>query len=756
MPVAPAISARCLRALIWLAAVTFANHALAAPPTTGAQIYQTKCAVCHGDNGQGTDDEYPESLTGDRSITELATLIGKTMPKEEVGTCVGEDADKVAAYIHETFYSPAAQERNRPPRIELAHLTVRQYRHSVADLVGSFRNSGQLTTERGLRAEYFKTSKLRGGDRVLERIDPAVNFTFEESTPLPGKVEPKEYSMRWQGSILAPETGEYEFIVKTHNGARLWINDNNKPLIDASVKSGDDLEYRETLWLLGGRAYSVRLEYFKSKEKQGSIALLWRLPRRTATIIPAQYLLTQRAPELLISSTPFPPDDRSVGYERGSAVSKAWDVATTDAAIEVAGKIARQLNELAGTRPDANDRDGKLREFCRRFAARAFRRPLSEEQQRLFIDRQFEQAKDADSAVKRVLLLVLKSPRFLYPEAQPGERDDYVVAARLALGMWDSLPDQPLLDAAAKGQLKTREQVVAHADRLAKDPRARAKLRDFLLLWLRVDHVTDLAKDSEKFPEFTSELAADLRASLDLSVDDLVESDEADFRQLLLADTVYLNGRLARFYGATIPDDAPFQKVAWEPEVRAGLLTHPFLLTSFAYTATSSPIHRGVFVARSILGRTLRPPPEAVTPLTPDLHADLTTRERVALQTKGENCQGCHALINPLGFTLENFDAVGRYRSQEQGRPIDASGVYQSRTGELRELRGVRELASYLVASNETQAAVTQQLFQYLVKQPIRAYGPEALPELQRSLAANDFNLRRLMVDIMVLAALRE
>src|SRR5688572_30235614 len=103
-----------------------------------------------------------------------------------------------------------------------------------------------------------------------------------------------------------------------------------------------------------------------------------------------------------------------------------------------------------------------------------------------------------------------------------------------------------------------------------------------------------------------------------------------------------------------------------------GVITHPYLLSAFAYTSTSSPIHRGVFVSRSLLGRTLRPPPEAVAPLAPDLHADLTTRERVLLQTKAQACQTCHGMINPIGFSLENFDAIGRYRVQEKEKPVDA------------------------------------------------------------------------------------
>lgn len=742
--------------LACLVAIAPAAAGMAAETPAGEQIYRQQCANCHGDKGQGTDDEYPEALAGDRSVAELAALIGKTMPKDKVGACVGTNAEQVAAYIYDAFYSPDAQLRNRPPRVELGHLTVRQYRQSVADLLASFRGGERLPEQRGLKAEYFKSKQFRKEDRVIERVDPVVDFDYGDGSPDKEKIDPKEFVVRWQGAVYTPETGEYEFNVRTDNAIRLWVNDNNKSLIDAWVKSGDDPNQRGTIWLTGGRAYTLRLEYLKGKEPKASVSLRWKRPQQTEAVIPERYLLPQKFPEWFVVRTPFPPDDRSVGYERGSSVSKAWDSATTDAAIEVANYVVGKLDEFAGTRGDDGERNQKIRNFSRKFVERAFRRPLSDEQAALYVDRQFQAEVPSEVAAKRTIMLALKSPRFLYPAVREGEqKDSYDVAAQLALGLWDSLPDPQLNAAAAKGQLSTREQIAEQAQRMARDPRAQAKLHDFFRQWLRVDQVTDLAKDPSKFPEFNTEVASDLRQSLDLFVDDLVSAEQPDYRQLLLADAVYMNGRLAKFYGVDLPENAPFQKVVWEPENRAGVLTHPYLLTGFAYTATSSPIHRGVFIARSLLGRTLRPPPEAVTPLAPDLHADLTTRERVALQTKAENCMGCHSLINPLGFTLENFDAVGRYRKEEQGKQIDASGGYIAKSGQAVDLPGVRALAEYLATSDEAHSALVQQLFQYLVKQPPQAYGPEMLPTLRTSLAEHDFNLRELMVEIMVATALQ-
>jgi hypothetical protein len=717
--------------------------------------------------GEGTDENYPHALQGSRTVEQLARLIARTMPKDAPKKLSPEDAGKVAGYVYTTFYSREARERNKPPRIELSRLTVRQYRNAVTDLIGTFRGPLRWGDQRGLRGEYFNSRGFRRGQAVLDRVDPAVRFDFGTEGPEPKKFDANQFSIRWQGSVLAPETGEYDFIVRTDHAARLWVNDSKRPLIDAWVKSGNDTEHRASIFLLGGRAYPVRVEF--SKAKQGvddtkknkpppavpaAIALEWKVPGRAAEVIPARNLSPEPGPEVFVLTTPFPPDDRSLGWERGTSVSREWEQAETDAAVEVAGYVAADLAELSGASDGGADRPRRLRDFARRFAETAFRRPLTDEQKGYFVDRQFERAPDPDMAVKRVVLLVLTSPHFLYREINGG-RDAYDVASRLSFGLWDSLPDKELLEAAAAGRLGTRDQVAGQAERMLGDLRAHTKVRDFLLQYLKVDQAPDLTKDPKRFPGFDRAVVSDLRTSLDLFLEDVVWGPSSDYRQLLLADSLYLNGRLAKFYGADLPDDATFRKVHLDAGERTGVLTHPYLLAAFAYTETSSPIHRGVFLARNVLGLSLRPPPAAFAPLPPSLHPDLTTRERVALQTRPESCQTCHGMINPLGFTLERFDAVGRLRDEENGHPVDATGMYQTRTGEVVKFAGVRDLATFLAGSEEVHEAFVERLFHSLVKQPVRAFGPRTLAELRDSFERNEFNIRKLMVEMVAVSALK-
>jgi mono/diheme cytochrome c family protein len=770
--------------------------AFAADTRTGEQVYRKQCASCHGANGEGAK-AYPRPLAGDKPLPQLTKVIVKTMPEDDPGSLPAAEFEAVSKYVFDSFYSKEARARNPLPRIELSHLTVRQYRNAVADLVGSFRGPAPKEARQGLRGEYFDARNIRQDKRVIDRVDPEVSFHFGTAGP-DGKTGAHEFAIRWEGSVVAPETGDYEFVVRTDHATRMWVNDPNKPLLDAWVKSGSDVDHGASIFLLAGRPYFLRLEFSKAdqgvkKEKKGPpspamVALLWKRPRCTPEVIPARHLVPAKAPEEFVSSVPFPADDRSLGWERGSAVSKAWDAATTDAALEAAAYVAAHLNALTGLGPaarepgpasgnpasirfdpqpgskvPADERARKARELAEKFVERAFRRPLTPDLKKVYIDRQFEQARDPELAIKRVVLLTLKSPRFLYKEG--GSADDpYDTAERLAFALWDSLPDLELLDAAAAGKLANRDEVTKQATRMLADPRAKAKLRDFLFTWLKVDPAPDLAKDAKKFPGFNPAVATDLRTSLELTLDEVVWGEASDFRQLLLSDEVYLNGRLATFYGIAPPPprlfgvplgaEQPFKKVKLDAGRRAGVLTHPYLMAGFAYTGSSSPIHRGVFLARGVLGRTLRPPQDAFTPLPEDLHPTLTTRERVALQTKGDNCQACHGMINPLGFTLENFDAVGRYRDKDNGKAVDATGTYLTRTGDAVTFHGARDLAEFLVKTEEVQAAFADRLFHHLAQQPVQAYGPGALEKLRASFAASGFNVRKLAVEIAVSAAL--
>ena len=764
-------SIKVVAALVVLASLVFAGRQgqryykknLAAP-RPGEVVYRQDCMSCHGPVGQGVAGKADEPLVGEKSIASLAKYIAREMPENDPGTLSLADATASAEYIHKAFYSGEARARNHPPRIELAHLTVRQYRESIADLLASLRNTTATTETGGLAGTYRerperdpkKPDQNRPEVTYKQQVDPVIDFDFGDKAPEKGSFA-AQFSINWSGSVHVPDTGEYEFRVTSPNGVRLYVNapengSEKNALIDIWVSSAMTRTASSPIFLLGGRSYPLKLEFFKYKDKTASLRLEWRPPGGAWTVIPRTNLSPKSSSPVSVISVPLPPDDGSIGYERGASVSREWTEAIAKGALQVSGMIGPHLFTLAGTKADAPDRGEKLKAFTLRFAQMAYRRPLNDEQ-KADLTAIYAAGVAPEVAAKRAFIFTLSNPAFLYPGIGP--QDDYAVASRLALTLWDSVPDATLLKAAAAGQLKDAAQVRLQAQRMMKDPRAKSKLRDFLHHWLHVEEGAEIAKDQKEYPGFDQGVVMDLRTSLDLFAESVVWSEASDYRQLLLSDTILMNERLAKFYGQKVEAGAGFQPVKMDAEQRGGVLTHPFVLATFSYTKSSSPIHRGVFVTRNILGLMLKPPPMAIAFMDDKFDPSFTMREKVTELTSKPACMSCHVTINPLGFSFERFDAVGRVRATDNKKPVDPTSDYTTSDGNVIKLTGARDVAVHAAESLSGQTGFVRNLFQEMVKQPPAAYSPELLGQLTSQFRADKFHVRNLAVEVAVVAALR-
>lgn len=764
---------RACTALIVAGVVLLMNGLLVAQdldPTLarGEQIYRDSCVQCHGDLGQGVPDIYPDALVGDASVGELTALISETMPEEEPETCVGEDAAAVAEYIHFRFYSEAAQIRNRPPRVGLARLTGEQLRKSLANLYLAGENYPQPVVERGVKAIYFDGARWKNENKKIERVDSVIDFDYGHEGPGEG-VSADEFYIYWEGGLKPDVTGLHEIVVHSTCSFVLKFGHGDRKLIDNHVQSGDKTEFRVPVFLTAGQVYSFKIDFIQRKRSTekppARIKLAWVPPHQQEQVVPSRNLVPGGFPATFALQAEMPADDRSYGFERGVAINRQWDEATTAAAIEFAQAAVDELWPRYQRRhkDDSDENRAQLRGFLNELAQRAFRGPLSDELRRVYVDMQVDATEDSGEAIKRSLLLILKSPRFLYPSLDSDRTPSQQAANRLALVLHDGLPsDRWLIESANNNKLETPDQVRQAAQRLVNDYRTTAKTIEMLEEWMNLGHFGEISKDTASFPGFDNALTSDLRSSLYAFLEDIVTSENSDYRQLILADWVYTTPRLAQFYGPSWqPADGPFadgQLVGLQRSVSAegtrfGIVTHPLLLSGLSYHNVTSPVHRGVFLIRFLLGRTLRVPAEAPPPLSPDLHPDMTTRERVELQTSPESCQVCHEKINGLGFVLENFDTVGRYRESEKEKPINAVGTYTARDGSEIKLAGVAELADYLANSDDAQRAFVSRAFQHFVKQPIAAFGADTLDRLTESFRGSQFNIRQLLVEIAVVAA---
>jgi len=362
--------------------------------------------------------------------------------------------------------------------------------------------------------------------------------------------------------------------------------------------------------------------------------------------------------------------------------------------------------------------------------------------------------------------MTLTSPQFLYPElvAAPDPKpdpkgnncapDSWTVAARLANALWDSVPTGWLAEQAKKDQLRAPEQIQRAADRMLRDWRTRAKLHGFFHHWLELERADDLAKDTKIFPQFDETLLADQRTSLNLFLDDVVWESNANYRDLLLADYLFLNSRLGKLYDQPdVADDGEFHKISIDEKRRSGIITHPFLLTSFAYHDNTSPIHRGVFLTRNIVGMTLNSPPMANEFKSADFDPHMTMREKVTELTRSQACMACHVTINPLGFSLEHYDGIGRWRWKDQEKPVDSNSDFKTDLGDTIKISGARDVAEYAADSPSAHRAFVQHLFHHTVKQPAAAYGLDRIDKLRDDFAARGFNILHLLKNIAVTAA---
>jgi len=734
----------------------------------GAAVYRENCASCHGDSGQGVVSAYASPLSGDSTVGELTRLIEETMPEGEPEKCVGPDAAAVALYIHDQFYGAAAQVRNRPPRAMLAHLTANQLRQSLADLYSHFSGIGEPTNERGIKGLYYDGTDRKDENKKIDRIDPTLQFDFGRSGP-GESIKPESFLIVWEGSLLADHTGRYEIVVRSTCSFKMDFGRSERTFIDNHVQSGDKTEFRKSIMLTAGRAYPFRIDFVQRNRKTeippASISLSWIRPQGVEEIIPSRHLVPHMKSGVFPLQSTLPPDDRSYGFERGIAVNREWDESTTSASIEFAKMASSELfpRYLSKHKDGPTENRAQLRAFLKEVLEIAFRGKVSDELLQVYVWNQLDREPDDAEAIKRVLLMALKSPRFLYPLADADRSQSQRVANRLTLTLFDSLPsDLWLIDKIDQNAFDEPGNVRQVAQRLVQDCRARAKVRSLMHEWLNIASGKEISKSPETFVGFDAAIAFDLRNSLDAFLEDVIWSERSDYRQLFTADWSYTSDRIAAFYGegwskAELAPEATEKgalfKTGHNGNLHHGLLTHPYLMSQLAYLDSTSPIHRGVFLIRYMLGRTLRPPNDAFTPLSPDLHPDLTTRERVALQTSPANCQTCHIKINALGFVLENFDAVGRYRVSERNKPIESSGGYLSRSDASIEFQGVGDLAKYLANSDDSHRAFVNRAFQYMVKQPAGAFGPLVLDELTAKFVQSGYNIKELLVEIAVVAA---
>lgn len=346
---------------------------------------------------------------------------------------------------------------------------------------------------------------------------------------------------------------------------------------------------------------------------------------------------------------------------------------------------------LIGVLPQSIDSSSSLDDrqaalaVIKAFARRAWRRPVADEElQRLIqlFDHSSAQHVPFAVALGQPLKAIIVSPHFLFVvESEPAESGvqritPHQLATRLSLLIWSSVPDETLLEKADSGQLYDDEVLRGEIERMLADPKARGLGENFGLQWLGLRNFGEVRPDPELFPEYSSDLANDMREEA-VALVTAIFRDDAPLTDLVSARYAFVNGRLASHYGIDLPEDASWQKVNLPDGKRGGVITMASVLTLASYPRRTSPVLRGRWLLDELLGARVPPPPPNVPALEESGESSATTltmRQRLEVHRQNPECASCHDRMDPLGFGLENFDAIGRWRRVDHDLPIDATG----------------------------------------------------------------------------------
>ena len=398
------------------------------------------------------------------------------------------------------------------------------------------------------------------------------------------------------------------------------------------------------------------------------------------------------------------------------------------------------------------------RRILRMLARRAYRQPVkaADEERVMRFYEQGRRQGGFEAGIEAALERILASPKFVFRVERdpaglaPGTAyriTDLELASRLSFFLWSSIPDDELLQVAAEGKLKNPAVLEREVRRMLADPRSHALVANFAGQWLHLRNVRNVLPNSDRFPDFDDNLRQSVERETELLFSSIIQEDH-NVLDLLTADYTFLNERLARHYG--IPDiyGSRFRRVRITEDARRGLLGQASILAVTSHAERTSPVVRGKWILEMLLGLPVPPPPPDVPTLKENADGEKprTMREQMAEHRANAVCASCHRIMDPIGFALENFDAVGAWRTHEAGEAIDASGVLADGT----KVDGVVGLRNALVSRPAMfVGTMTEKLLTYALGRGLDHHDRPAVRAVLRDAAGTDYRFSSLVMGIV-------
>ena len=617
-----------------------------------------------------------------------------------------------------------------------------------------------------LRMDLFRVAMcflMAGSTAAAAALDPAKASFLKDILPL---LEDHCYACHGDGQTKGGlALDEFQTEKDVHHGYKIW--EQIRKLVAAGEmppegrKNRPDGKERD---LLAGWARHSLDNFYRTAPPDPGRVTVRRLNRNEYNNVVRDLLFVGFQP-----ANDFPADDTGYGFDNiGDVLStspllmeKYLDAA--EAIASAAVMIPKKNGEVTAfqkeyfTLPLTKEAEETVfKGFVTTFMRRAYRREVRTEE----VDRMMAVSKAVvdksaplDARVQVVIQGVLVSPHFLFRWELDGAPSDpkairrlneYELASRLAFFIWSSGPDDRLLDLAAKGVL--RKQLKAEVHRMLADPKAEALVRNFSGQWLQLRNLDIVRPDKSLFPTYTHKLRDDMRRETELLFADVLRGNRP-LTELLTARYSFVNGRLAALYGLSNVRGDEFRKVALKGNTRAGVLGHASVLTLTSDPNRTSPVKRGKYVLDNILGIPPPPPPPNVPELEEAGEIKGTVREQMAKHSTNAVCASCHKKMDPIGFAFENFDAIGRYRTEDNGAPVDAGGQLDSgesfkNAAELRAIFATKKSDLFI-------RCVTEKMLTYALGRGLEYYDKRPVDKIIERLDGNDDRSFHLVMGIV-------
>ena len=469
----------------------------------------------------------------------------------------------------------------------------------------------------------------------------------------------------------------------------------------------------------------------------------------------------------------FPPDDSGYGFDTIGDVltvspllmEKYFAAAEQIAADAVAvgpsdeeGATGRYERIFVCGHPAGEHNAACARKILAPLARKAYRRPPTRKELKGltgFVRMVENDEGSFEEGIRLAIEAILLSPQFLFRierDRAPDDPDkmhpvnDYELAARLSYFLWSSMPDDELLQLADEGRLRGPEVLHTQVKRMLADAKSAALVENFAGQWLELRNLPLAYRDRETFPEFNRDLRRAMGKETRLFFEAIVHEDRSVL-EFLDADYTFVNELLAKHYGIEGVEGEEFRRVKVDGKQRGGVLTQGSLLTLTAHATRTSPVLRGKWILENILGTPPPPPPPNVPRLeNASGKIEGSLRERMEQHRSDATCKSCHARMDPLGFAMENYDAIGRWRTMDGETPIDASGTLP--TGES--FTGPAELKAFLLGrKDDFVGTLTEKMLTYALGRGLERYDRPAVEEIARAVTDDEYRFSRLVLGIV-------